>query len=174
MSGDSSTESLKINIRAMQESDLLEVLEIDRQSFTMPWPASAYNYELFENQSSKLWVAETVEAAGPGKVIGMIVVWFIIDEAHIATIAVHPEHRGRGIARKLLTTAIKEIIQQGFEIATLEVRAQNLAAQNLYREFGFQVVGARPRYYRDNNEDALIMTVKGLDQSYLARMAMIG
>jgi ribosomal-protein-alanine N-acetyltransferase len=97
----------------------------------------------------------------------MVVVWLIVDEAHIATIAVHPDFRGRGIAKGLMVTALKEIIQQGFHTATLEVRANNLPAQGLYRSFGFDIAGIRPRYYRDNQEDALIMTVHNLDQSYL-------
>lgn len=156
--------ALKIRIRAMLESDLPQVLMIDQQSFSMPWPLSAYHYELRVNPESLLWVAETEAADGRPEVIGMIVVWFVVDEAHIATIAVDPRYRQRGVARELLTWALKAIVQKGFSIATLEVRAGNFAAQNLYRAFGFEVVGGRPRYYRDNNEDALIMTVEGLDQ----------
>lgn len=148
----------------MVEADLPQVLEIDQQSFSMPWPLSAYYYELRENPNSLLWVAETETAAMDCKVVGMIVVWLVVDEAHIATLAVNPHYRQRGIARDLLTWALKAIVQKGFCIATLEVRAGNIAAQNLYRTFGFQIVGCRPRYYRDNNEDALIMTVEGLDQ----------
>jgi ribosomal-protein-alanine N-acetyltransferase len=97
----------------------------------------------------------------------MVVVWLIVDEAHIATLAVHPDYRGRRIARRLVKVALKEAILRGMNQATLEVRANNLAAQNLYRQLGFEIVGNRPRYYRDNNEDALIMTVSGLGQSYL-------
>ncbi|MCC7130045.1 MAG: ribosomal-protein-alanine N-acetyltransferase [Anaerolineae bacterium UTCFX2] len=159
-----SAAALKIQIRAMQPDDLPRVLEIDQQSFSMPWPASAYQYELNENPDSLLWVAETGAAETVRTVIGMIVVWFIIDEAHIATIAVDPEYRQRGVANELLRWALKAIIQKGFHIATLEVRVHNIAAQNLYRTFGFEVVGSRPRYYRDNNEDALIMTVERLDR----------
>ncbi len=169
----------KILIRSLQEEDIPAVQEIDRLSFSMPWPANAYQYELKKNPSSMLWVAESVEldqeTTGcetnqadqiPGlmehRLVGMIVVWFIIDEAHIATIAVHPDYRGRGIAKRLLYTAMQEIIRKGFKIATLEVRANNIHAQNLYRMFGFETVGKRPHYYQDNHEDAFIMTVDGL------------
>jgi ribosomal-protein-alanine N-acetyltransferase len=103
-------------------------------------------------------VAETGEPAGT--IAGMIVVWLILDEAHVASIAVHPDHRRRGIGARLLCTALKEAIQKGSRLATLEVRANNLGAQELYTRFGFKVVGRRTRYYRDNNEDALIMTVE--------------
>ncbi len=92
----------------------------------------------------------------------MIVVWLIVDEAHIATIAVHPDFRRRGIARELMVTAIRECITHGAVSATLEVRQHNLGAITLYRQLGFEAVGRRPRYYQDTHEDAIIMTVADL------------
>ena len=156
-----------ILIRRMQAADLEQVQAIDKISFTMPWPDSAYRYELFENLSSLLWVAEALEPGGSQRVVGMIVVWLIVDEAHIATIAVLPEYRGQGIAKELLCSALVESIEKGMRNATLEVRARNLAAQRLYRRFHFEQSGVRSRYYRDNFEDALIMTAHGLDENYL-------
>jgi len=162
-----------ITIRPMREADLGEVQAIDRISFSMPWPSSAYLYELKSNPLSLLWVAEQALPVETGltenqrRIAGMIVVWLILDEAHIATIAVHPELRNRGIAQNLLATAIKASIHKGMRKATLEVRANNTIAQRLYRRFRFEVVGQRPRYYRDNQEDALIMTVDGLGEAYL-------
>jgi ribosomal-protein-alanine N-acetyltransferase len=160
-------ENTTITIRPMKSEDLPQVQAIDRISFSMPWPASAYEYELHENPLSLLWVADSHTPDGKVQVVAMIVVWLIVDEAHIATIAVLPEYRGQGIARCLLVTALQEVIRRGLQIATLEVRSGNTAAQNLYRRFGFTTVGLRPKYYRDNNEDALIMTVYNLDQAYL-------
>jgi [ribosomal protein S18]-alanine N-acetyltransferase len=160
-------ENNAISIRPMKSEDLQQVQSIDRLSFSMPWPGSAYEYELYENPLSLLWVAEAHTPEGEALVVGMIVVWLIVDEAHIATIAVLPAYRSQGIARCLLVTALQEVIRRGFQIATLEVRSGNNAAQNLYRRFGFTTVGVRPKYYRDNNEDALIMTVYNLDQAYL-------
>ena len=154
-------------IRPMSSADLEQVLAIDHMSFSMPWPASAYNYELNENPLSLLWVAETGLPAQNRRIVGLLVLWLIVDEAHIATLAVHPDHRGQGIAQRLIRVALKEAILKGMSAATLEVRANNLAAQNLYRQFGFEIVGNRPRYYRDNNEDAFIMTVSDLGPSYL-------
>jgi ribosomal-protein-alanine N-acetyltransferase len=150
----------------MQMDDLEYVLEIDRLSFSLPWPASAYHYELNENPRSLLYVAEAAQPDGNGRVVGMVVVWMVLDEGHIANIAVHPEYRSRGIGRRLLVTALQEAIQKGARQATLEVRLSNIAAQNLYRQFGFDVAGSRPHYYRDNNEDALIMTANNLGETY--------
>ena len=142
----------------MQASDLEQVRAIDQASFSMPWPASAYTYELNENPLSRLWVAEIQTSGAPEKIIGMIVTWLILDEVHIATIAVHPEHRGQGVAQQLLITALVDALHRGIRQATLEVRASNVIAQKLYRRFGFEIAGRRPRYYKDNNEDAIIMT----------------
>lgn len=158
----------EIHVRPMTGEDLEQVVAIDRMSFSLPWPPSSYRFELNENPSSRLWVAEIQEEDGKNRIVGMIVVWLIMDEAHIATIAVHPEYRKRGIGRRLLVEALRESVQMGVISATLEVRVGNLAAQKLYKDLGFDVVSTRPRYYVDNNEDALIMTVTGLNNDYLA------
>jgi [ribosomal protein S18]-alanine N-acetyltransferase len=156
----------KVVIRPMELADLAPVQEIDRMSFTIPWPASAFRYELEENPLSDVWVAEINHSGGGLRVVGELVMWEVLDEAHIATIAVHPDYRNRGIAARMLAVALKTAIQKGLVQATLEVRAQNLPAQRLYKRFGFEVLGIRPKYYRDNNEDALIMTVSNLDEEY--------
>ena len=150
----------QISIRGMTPQDLEVVGEIDRLSFALPWPAKAFQFELFENLNSWLSVAETVTSPGKATVIGVIVMWFIIDEVHISTLAVHPDYRRRGVAQTLLKAALAESQQRGALAVTLEVRATNLAAQQLYKKFGFKIVGRRIRYYRDNDEDALIMTLK--------------
>jgi ribosomal-protein-alanine N-acetyltransferase len=154
-------------IRPMQPSDIEQVHLIDQLSFSLPWPASAFSYELNENPLSMLWVAEISPPGEKSQAVGMIVVWLIVDEVHIATVAVHPDYRNQGIGQMILVTALRETIHRGYRLATLEVRASNTAAQKLYRRFQFEVVGSRPRYYRDNNEDALIMTVNGLGDTYL-------
>jgi len=149
-----------ILIRAMQMEDIEQVVAIDRLSFSLPWPANSYRFELKENKTSRLWVVERVDDGNPAKIIAMIVVWQIVDEAHIATIAVHPEYRQLGIGKRLLAYALRAARWQGMHTATLEVRAGNLAAQAMYCKFGFVIAGIRPHYYQDNQEDALIMTAK--------------
>lgn len=156
-----------IHIRPMLQDDLDQVITIDRASFSLPWPESSYRYELLENPHSLLMVAEAEAPDGEKQVVGAVVVWLLEDEAHIATLAIHPEYRGRGISQELLATVLARSIRGGARIATLEVRANNQIAHALYRRFGFEVVGRRLRYYLDNNEDALIMTADGLDERYL-------
>ena len=107
-----------ILIRAMRPEDLKRVQEIDQLSFNMPWPDSAYQYELNENPHSSLWVAEDVSISDFPRILGMIVVWFIIDEAHIATLAVHPAHRGKGIAKRLVNATLAEAYSKNLWISS--------------------------------------------------------
>lgn len=153
----------EIAIRPMRVEDLAAVHHIDCLSFILPWPANAFRYELLENRNSRLWVAELESLDKVGVVVGAIVVWLVVDEAHIATLAVHPDYRRRGIGTKLLKTALQECARLGMHTATLEVRAGNLEAQALYRRLGFEVVGRRRAYYQDNHEDALIMTLNRIE-----------
>jgi [ribosomal protein S18]-alanine N-acetyltransferase len=149
-----------ILIRSMQMEDIEQVVAIDRLSFSLPWPTSSYRFELLENKASRLWVSEHIGEVSKGRIVAMIVVWNIVDEAHIATIAVHPEYRRLGIGKHLLAYALKDAVQQGMHTATLEVRAGNQAAQTMYRQFGFAIAGIRLHYYQDNQEDAMIMTAR--------------
>jgi ribosomal-protein-alanine N-acetyltransferase len=148
-------------IRAMTLEDLPAVMDIDRLSFPLPWPERSFRYELLENSASHMLVAAE-PAPGGSRPIGFIGFWQIVDEAHISTLAVHPDHRRGGLGADLLAAALDLAIQLGADMATLEVRVSNEAAVNLYHKFGFRVVGRRARYYRDNDEDALLMTVRDL------------
>lgn len=156
-----------LRIRPMSLVDIDRVHLIDQLSFSMPWPISSYRYELTENKTSIAHVGEFVQQNNSNIVVGMIVTWLIVDEAHIATIAVHPSFRRLGIGKKLLTASLQESIRGGATLATLEVREGNQTATKMYNRFGFKVTGRRPRYYHDTQEDALIMTVKGLGLEYL-------
>lgn len=93
--------------------------------------------------------------------IAMLVAWFIVDELHIATIATHPEFRRQGIGRDLLKLALRSARARAIT-AFLEVRAGNAAALEMYRKFGFVEDGRRTGYYRDNHEDAILMSLKDL------------
>jgi [ribosomal protein S18]-alanine N-acetyltransferase len=140
-------------IRAMTAADLPAVAELDQLSFSQPWPPQAFVTEL-GNPNARCWVAES-----DSRVAGALVIWRVLDEAHIATIATHPDFRRRGIGRDLLKAGMDSAYAEGARIYHLEVRAGNMAAIKLYEEFGYEVVGRRPKYYKDNGEDALLMTL---------------
>lgn len=143
-----------IELRAMTLADVRRVHEIDNASFSAPWPATAFTIEL-ANPRTRAWVCES-----ENKIVGFIVCWIIIDECHIATIAVDEAYRGKGIAKALLRKALKSGADEGAIISHLEVRASNEAAKMLYDSFGFELVGVRKKYYKDNNEDALLLTLE--------------
>lgn len=155
---------MNVMIRKMTLDDIEQVVAIDRVSSNLPWPERSFSFELTDNPASRCWVAEV-----DGKIVGMIVVWLIVDEVHVAIIATHPEFRRQGIAKNLLSHALQHLSTEGAQSSFLEVRASNLAAQGLYRKFGFEESGVRRRYYRDNDEDALLMTLESLDVEKLGR-----
>ena len=154
-------------------SDVEQVHALDQASFALPWPERSFRYEVTQNSNAILRVAEISEEGGSPLIAGMIVVWLVVDEAHIGTIAIHPDYRRHGIGRRLLAWALIESQNRGARKAFLEVRRSNLAAQALYRQFGFLAVGVRPRYYQDNREDALLLTLEKLDVTALESFAMM-
>jgi len=148
---------LKLLIAPMRVTDLPAVHAIERASFDSPWPADAYRSELETNRLAQYMVVRAAdEIAAYG---GM---WLMVDEAHIITFAVDPSWRRQRIGERLLLAMLDIAIDAGAREATLEVRLSNLPARRLYEKFGFRPVGLRPRYYSDNNEDALIMTTDQL------------
>jgi ribosomal-protein-alanine N-acetyltransferase len=144
-------------IRKMTVDDVPAVVDLDRRSFSLPWPERSFRFELTDNPASRCWVADL-----NGQIVGMIVVWLIVNEAHVATLATHPDYRRQGIGRRLLAHALIELIEEGARSSFLEVRESNLAAQAMYRKFGYEVSGRRRRYYRDNDEDAILMSLDSL------------
>jgi ribosomal-protein-alanine N-acetyltransferase len=139
----------------MTLEDIPAVLEIDRASFSNPWPERSYRYELTENRAAQLFVAKLDD----GTVIAFLGYWLIGDEAHISTFAVQPEFRMQGIGEGLLKNALAVAAGKGARVATLEVRESNDSALRLYEKLGFEVVGNLDSYYRDSDEDAILMTL---------------
>ena len=144
-------------IRKMTVDDLEQVVAIDQISFSLPWPARSFRFEVTDNEASRCWVADL-----DGRIIAMLVGWFIVDELHVATIATHPEFRGQGIGREILLHALCVAKEEGAIKSFLEVRESNEVAQNMYRNFGFVEDGRRKGYYKDNGEDAILMSLDQL------------
>jgi ribosomal-protein-alanine N-acetyltransferase len=83
--------------------------------------------------------------------------WVLFDEAHVTTIGVLPNQRGKGLGELMLVELFEAAQARGAEWLTLEVRVSNTPAQALYEKYGFTRQGVRRRYYSDNGEDAYIM-----------------
>jgi ribosomal-protein-alanine N-acetyltransferase len=138
----------------MRLSHLDEISAIEIESYENPWARSAFESELGRNPVSWARVALTTDV--PARVAGYCVAWIVLERLHIQNLAVHPEHRRRGLGRLLLRRALEEGYVQGATAALLEVRRSNLAAQKLYRALGFEEAGTRREYYTRPREDALL------------------
>jgi len=140
------------SINPMRPSDLDEVVAIERAAFGMPWSRGAFLYEIEQNRVARCWVLREEET-----LVAYLCLWEIGDELHVTNIAVHPELRRKGLARRLLGAILEDGRARRLRSVTLEVRPTNDEARTLYESFGFRVVGRRRGYYYDTGEDALIM-----------------
>ncbi len=176
--------SLPYVVEPMTPADLDEVMAIERASFLMPWSKRAFLSELVlpysvfrvarlkrgaRNQGDmeevllprRRWLGRKSRPERP-PVLGYAGFQVVLDEGHIMTIAVHPQHRRRGLGTLLLLDLFEQARERGVQRLTLEVRVSNVAAQRLYEAFGFHLEGRRLHYYGDG-EDALILWSEPLD-----------
>jgi [ribosomal protein S18]-alanine N-acetyltransferase len=191
-------------IEPMRVRDIPEVIDIERDSFSMTWPANSYKRELEQNRMARYVVLrydpapdeppftrrvrdprpfplsllpnpfERGTEGDDAPVVGYGGLWLMVDEAHVTSIAVRPEFRGRGLGQLLMLALFDIALQKESRWLTLEVRLSNAGAQNLYKKLGFREAGIRPRYYTDNNEDAVIMWSEELrTPEFKARLAAL-
>ncbi|MEZ4660055.1 MAG: ribosomal protein S18-alanine N-acetyltransferase [Caldilineaceae bacterium] len=155
----------------MVPGDVDYVNYLERLCFETPWSAATYLRELRQNRLGFYWVVRP-QGLKAGQSLPPILAyggyWLMGEDAHIATIATHPQWQQRGLAKWLLINMLEKARQQGATQATLEVRAGNAAAQKLYAQLGFAEVGRRRGYYppspkQRRGEDALLLTLFGLD-----------
>lgn len=169
--------NLTFRVEPMRIQHLDAVMEIETAAFSAPWSAHAYEYELHHNAMAHYFIVapcpptlsrpawQTFLARWQKRVplvdapvVGYGGFWLMTDEAHISTIAAHPDWRQRGIGELLLIAMIEAAVELGARVVTLEVRVSNKIAQALYTKYGFTIAGERRNYYSDNGEDAWIMT----------------
>ncbi len=161
--------ALPVQVTPLTMDDLDAVMALEPLCFALPWPRSAYRYELTQNPNGYYLALRPHPSLstgnGPGPLPQLLAYggfWKLYEEAHICTIASHPAYRGRGLGEWLLLHLLGLAQAVEAEIATLEVRVSNLAARHLYERTGFIQTGMRRHYYSDNGEDALIMTTPPL------------
>nr|WP_242039639.1 ribosomal protein S18-alanine N-acetyltransferase [Anabaena sphaerica] len=145
----------------MTVEHLSELLELDKACFDGWWTMEGYLRELESPNSHFLGLFSPFSSSG---LLGMGCFWSILEEAHITILAVHPQYHRQGLGQALLYSVLKTAGDRGLERATLEVRASNQGAISLYQKFGFKTAGRRPHYYKDNDEDALILWLSDLQQ----------
>lgn len=155
-----------VSIRPMRRRHLRSVMRIEQQVYDNPWSTGLYLGELSAPQGRAYNVATRAS-----KVVGYGGMMFVADEAHVTTLAVHPEHQGRQIGARLLLSLCRAALAESISAITLEVRADNHAALALYRRFGLAPAGIRRGYYKASGADAIIMWAEDVDQpAFLARL----
>ena len=140
-------------IQKMTEADLPEVLAIESVSFPTPFTINLFRMELNLN------VAHLYVMKREGKVMGYLDFWRVGPEVHLITIGVHPDFRKKGAGTKLIEFMLSEARKTQVETVSLDVRPSNAAGLKLYQKFGFRQAGIRRRYYQDNDEDALVLSL---------------
>ena len=176
---------MALTLQYMQSKNINMVSEIDNLSFDPPWPKDSYSFEINQSTISHMVVlvetssedddalqekvgcrqifdglfSRTDELSPIRTVIGYGGLWKIAEEAHISTIAIHPDYRGQGYGEVLLAGMVGKAIMLNAEYMVLEVRVSNHAAQGLYRKYAFTEIDIKKNYYRNNNEDAYDMRV---------------
>lgn len=148
-----------VSIDGMTEHDLLEVCQIEEMSDLSTWGWDAYHTELCSGHETIMLVARVDSAVHGVELSGFIVARLIAGELHVNNVAVRPEFRRCGIGSSLLKATLVRAKQACAQVAHLEVRAGNEAAQALYGLCGFRFTGRRKDYYRDPTEDALLMSL---------------
>lgn len=141
-------------IRKMELSDIDDVVETEKQSFSTPWPRDILHQELANNKYAHYYVMRFDQ-----QLVGYAGMWHVIDDAQITNIAVIPAFRGRKLGETLFLHMLQQAVKMGAKRLSLEVRVSNIVAQRMYRKFGLVPGGIRKNYYTDNQEDAIVMWV---------------
>ncbi len=148
-------DGFKLFVRWMDYYDVPFVFDIERQIFPSPWPVENFLYKL-ENRDYNISFVGLINQ----QVVSYAVSYIAYDELHFSNIAVVPDFRRLRIGETMLLITLNIGIEKKCHVVHLEVRKGNVAAIELYRKYGFQVMSVRKNYYQNENEDALLMTKK--------------
>ena len=140
------------SIERMRAEHLDRVAAIEQEVFSDPWPRSAFASEVMDQR-----ISCPVVVLEKGDVVGYLVAWFVADEVHLGNIAVASSCQKRGIGQRMLDYLVDLAHERKARFVTLEVRESNVTAQRLYTRNGYRPVAIRKRYYRDTQEDAIVM-----------------
>ncbi len=142
-------------IRKMTAADIDQVLAIEQLSFTVPWSRESFVFEMTQNDSAIYFVGEVAD-----EIVCYCGAWFVLDQATITNVAVLPSYRGQKLGDAIFHHMVAYAKEAGIHQLSLEVRVSNIAAQSLYKNYGFAIGGTRRGYYSDNLEDAYVMWVE--------------
>lgn len=151
--------SLRVAVVPMRSRHVRGVVAIEQLTSPRPWSKELFASEL-KQATSRGFVATRPDSS----VAGFACLMSTGHEVHVTNLAVDPTLRRQGIATLLMLRLVAESQTWGFDDMTLEVRESNEPAKALYRRFGFEEEGVRPRYYAETGEDAIIMWVRGVGE----------
>ncbi len=160
---------MAVEIRSLNISDLEEVMDIEPVAFgSHHWSYQSFVNEL-NNSIGYYFAAYDSET---NELLGYSGFWLVNgeEEAHVTTLAVHPERRRQYIGERLLINDIVEAKKCGARWLTLEVRMSNETAQKLYYKYGFKNLGVRKHYYQDNDEDALVLWTENIESPEFVKL----
>ena len=190
---------MTLTLRYMRIPDVRQVAAIDATCFQPPWSRDSYAFEIKESRISHMvvldrqaaqpapaearqngWLSQLSDklrggppsSNGRGAIVGYGGLWKIEGEAHISTIATHPNQRGNGYGEILLAGMFGKALRLNADFIVLEVRVSNAIAQSLYEKYGFYRIGRRRNYYLSDKEDAWDMRVS-LDKATRRRFSRL-
>jgi len=131
-------------------ADIKALMKLEALCFDYNWSEEQFELGLIRNAYKVLGIYDS------DQLIGYIAFSLIIDEMEILNLAVHPKYRRLGLGKLLLGKAFKMCRDNGIKKSFLDVKITNVAAQNLYKSFGYHQIGVRKKYYPDTKEDALL------------------
>jgi len=141
-------------LAVMGDADLDEVMAIESTIYTHPWTRGNFVDSLRAGYDCRTWRQER-------ELVGYFILMAAAGEAHLLNLSIAARHQRSGHGRALLREAADLARRRGARSMFLEVRPSNLAAQALYRRFGFRKVAVRRNYYpaRTGREDALVLAL---------------
>lgn len=137
----------------LRQEHIPQLVEIEKACFSDPWSYDGFLYEVTNPRAVFLLAVQN------GEVLGYIGMHHIFDIGYIANVAVKEAYRRQGVAGFLMEHIMAYAKKNKLDSLTLEVRENNLAAQNFYKNYGFAEVGVRKNYYSNPTEHGLIWTV---------------
>jgi ribosomal-protein-alanine N-acetyltransferase len=147
---------MSYTIKPMISADIPAVTELEQSAYQTHWSKRDIHREIEQNQFAYnfvLWKDSIL--------IGVCGFWLLANEAHITTVAIHPQWQRQQLGDWLLLHLIIEADNLGADVVTLELRRSNYRAEALYHKYRFEKVGYRAHYY-DDGDDALILTTPPL------------
>lgn len=153
-----------LEIKPLTKSQIDKVVILDRLCLGGLWTAEGYLREI-DSPNSTLLTLNLIELASC-QIVGIACLWSILNEAHITLLGIHPDYQQQGFGSILFLSLLSDAIARKLEWATLEVNANNKKAINLYKKFGFEIVGKRKGYYQQTGEDALVLWLKEIQKPH--------